>query len=50
MREWTKACREGTNMGLVDWTHEIAKDKPAHWRDAEMLPGAYLFQDRKSVV
>jgi hypothetical protein len=33
--------REGEDMGPVDWTHPMAADKPAIWREAEQTPDAF---------
>ena len=38
--------RIGENMGPVDWSHDMAKDKPPIWRDAEKAPSEYLFNGR----
>lgn len=35
--------RIGENMGPVDWTHDIAKDKPAIWREAEKHPERFRY-------
>lgn len=35
--------RIGENMGPIDWDHPIAKDMPAHWREAEKEPSAFLY-------
>lgn len=42
MREWTETHREGTDMGPIDWSHPIAKDMPAIWRDAEKAPEHFV--------
>ena len=43
MRYETVTVRHGENVGPVDWSHEYAKDKPDHWKDAEQNPEAYQF-------
>lgn len=35
--------RIGENMGPIDWTHEIAKGKPALWREAEAFPERFRY-------
>lgn len=39
--------RIGENMGPIDWTHDIAKDMPPIWRDAEQNPGNFLINGRE---
>jgi hypothetical protein len=46
VRTQTVTQRIGEDMGPVDWTHPIAKDKPAIWREAEKAPDDYLFNGR----
>jgi hypothetical protein len=43
VRYETVTVRHGENVGPVDWEHQIAKDKPDVWRDAEKRPEAFLF-------
>lgn len=38
MRFETQTVRIGEDVGPVDWTHPMAADKPAHWREAEEHP------------
>ena len=38
MRYETVTVCHGENVGPVDWSHEYAKDKPDHWKDAEQNP------------
>ena len=44
MRTWTETHREGTNVGPVDWSHELAAAMPEAWRDAEKNPDHYRFE------
>lgn len=46
MRTETQTIRIGENMGPIDWTHNIAKDKPQTWREAEASPDAFTFNGR----
>ena len=41
MRTETQTIRIGENVGPVDWNHPLAKNMPAHWRDAEKSPEHY---------
>lgn len=43
MRYETVTVRHGEDVGPVDWSHEYARDKPDHWKDAEQNPEAYQF-------
>lgn len=43
MRTRTVTERIGEDMGPIDWSHPMAKDKPGHWRDAEQNPDDYEF-------
>ena len=47
MRTETVTVRHGEDCGPIDWDHEIAKDKPAIWREAEAEPESYVYcEDR----
>jgi hypothetical protein len=51
VRTETRTVRIGENVGPVDWSHEIAKDMPAVWREAEKRPGDFTFTEyRRSIV
>ena len=37
----------GETCGPIDWDHEIARGKPALWREAEVNPEAFLYNGRE---
>jgi hypothetical protein len=43
VRYKTRIERIGENVGPVDWSHKIAMDKPAAWREAEKRPREFLY-------
>jgi len=45
MKYNTVTVREGENCGPVDWSHEIAKDMPEIWREAEQRPDDFTFSE-----
>jgi hypothetical protein len=51
MRTRTVTVREGENVGPVEWSHPIAKDMPALWRDAERDPDSFTFTEyRRQII
>lgn len=51
MRTHTVTVREGENVGPVDWSHEIAKNMPEIWREAEKHPDDFTFSEyRRSII
>jgi hypothetical protein len=43
MKTRTVSVREGENVGSIDWSHEMAKDMPPIWHEAEQAPQNYTF-------
>ncbi len=50
MRERLVTERIGEDMGPIDWTHEIARDKPSAWRCAEVEPDKFLYNGRTIIA
>lgn len=50
MRSHTVTVHEGEDVGPIDWSHEIAKDMPPIWREAEKSPDNYLFRGKFPIL
>lgn len=45
MRTETITVRVGEDCGPIDWSHDLAKDRPQTWRDAEASPVDFTYGD-----
>jgi hypothetical protein len=46
----TVTVHEGEACGPIDWSHEIAKDMPPIWREAEANPDGFTFTEYRRPI